>query len=329
MYVNSRARLAELLEERKGNRERIRQRINEFAAGLYGIEDFMSLVQKHFGSFRAEDICYGTLCRQVVSIMAEDVATYLACPLLGLRPLAMQFVRDVFIKDNPDKLRRIKLPWVSWSKKGNMVMRHERVVSETNEELQSKAFTHITTTGGETLLDYHGRLRRRVFGDSYDTGDVSAFWRDCMFSAARKPSGVYRLLPDGREEKVGWDRADPVRDDLRPAASWYYPLFCCLFLDGDWVLLETYEDLGNSAKGREIKQGFERWASILEQTVGYSPLVLQLPCDTKTMYYNRHLLDDGMSLPRCAKELAGEDNIPESFKKATDLVLNIGRTKLL
>lgn len=322
MYLTNQAQLTDVLERRREQREIIRQRLDEYAMRCYGLSQYGERIERNFVT-STNDKPSGILARQVASIMVEDVTMFLGCQILGLSPLAVQFARDVFVSGNADKLHRVKIPWISYSVKKNLVLKHERIVDEGNHSLELRSFASMIATGGESLLAWHATKRRAVFGDRYPIADCSQFWSECVVAARRKPEFVYELLASGHERRVDYSVATGRHGLIRPPSKWYYPLYLAMFLDGTWVLLETYE---NPAGGvPHAKRLFEAAMREVERETGFRPLVVETPPLTKDMmYYNKHLLQEPINEDALLTQAAHIPSLVSMFNCLADGVRSHG-----
>ena len=328
MYITKREELRRLIEERKGRRAEILKRLEKWAEGGYGIPFFGDMVRRHFEpAFTQyfEERTAGILARQVPSIMIEDVACFIFSQALGLRPVALSLLRDAFTDKNPDKVRRVNLPWASWSNSGHLVRRYERIVAFDNRALEGKVLRGITTKDGNYLSEYHRLLRERVFGMRYDLHDASAFHVECLLKARILPEYVWRETRLGYEEKVYRSQIKAADFPyLRPPAEWYYPLYLSLFLDGRMVLLETYENPEASVPYARLL--FEKTMRRLEREVGFRPLVVEiLPLSKELMDYNRHLLEQPFPLEEILQITRSEEDLVRMYEKITRKVITFGR----
>ena len=320
MYVRSRCKLDGMLADRRANREEISRQRDDYIRLRFGIPDFSSLVAKHWGHLQDSEKSVGVLCRQQASIMVEDVSCYIGCLCVGLLPWVGQFARDEFRTVNLDKLHRVKIPWITWSKKGNLVMKYERISPLTNGRLEGMRMASVPTHDGVTLPEWHARLRQLVFGERYPVSDFSVFMEDCLEQAVKKPDFVYTSDANGYEAKV---RCNGKVHGLRPPASWYYPLYFSLFLDGTMVLLETYENTLSGVPA--AKRLFEDSMRELTKGVGVQPVVAEIPPLTHDMmYYNRHLLDAGLDVEDIMQKVSGEDDIVVLMTRIAEIVRRIG-----
>ncbi|NQV87994.1 MAG: hypothetical protein HQ402_00370 [Parcubacteria group bacterium] len=296
MYIRTVDALESVLVERRSIKEKIRERLDEWAHKAYGLQDFSRIVEKHTPFCKNGVVC-SILARQIASICTEDIAVYIGSNLLGLKPITLQFVRDKFVFENHDKRARIKVPWTYWSKKGNFVVNVDNVAAESSDKLSGRVLSCIQTKYGKDLISYHNGLRASVFGPDYLCPDLSLFHAECLAKSTKRPSFVYKNV-DGYDVRDSlMDGVDNADDTYRPPASWYYPLYLAMFLLGDMVLLETYENPDSGVP--EAKKLFERTMKIIQSMMGAYPIVIEVPPLTPDMLYcNKVFIDDPEALTR-------------------------------
>lgn len=287
MYITSYDALQRALSDRACRREEIRDRVNSFVQSTYGIETMTGILPKFF-SFLEKEEPVGFLARQIASVCIEDIAFQVGVHSLGLQPVTAPFGRDSFTSKNHDKLHRIKIPWISWSKKGNMVLAHERACTRNSEELEGVPLDKIVCHDGSILPDFHTNLRKKACLIE-STSDVSLLHSYMLAQARNRPRFVYRETAN-REEKVALVEGAIVEARDRPPASWYYPYYLSWFVDGSMVLFETYDN--PLAEVPHAKMLFEKAMSHVAIGTGFMPLVVKIPPLSKEMLYcNRHMLE--------------------------------------
>ncbi|MGE5540911.1 MAG: hypothetical protein ACM3TU_01350 [Bacillota bacterium] len=286
MYVTSYDELAREIDHRREHREEIRASMNAFAKARYGVRDMHSLVARHI-PFQEDGFPAAVLARQIASVCAEDVAFELGARRLACAPLVLTFTRDSFTKNNHDKLHRVKVPWIEWSKKGNLVLEFERLSPCSNDQLEAIPLDRIGTVTAVSLPEHHLALRAAA-GMRGEVKDVFPLTSTMLHRATNRPEFVYREIEE-RERRISVSATDPLENRDRPPASWYYPYYLSWFLDGTLVLFETYDNpLGDVAHAKSL---FERTMQDVTIATGYSPLVVKVPPLSKDMLYcNRHLL---------------------------------------
>lgn len=288
MYVTNISELFSAVHERKQRSLEIERACDVWIRKTYGINSYSSLKATHLAFLNttsSSDVQpYGVLARQIASICVEDVACYLGCRLIGLRPITLQFVKDSFSYENHDKRARVKIPWISTTRKGEKVVQNEKIVVLSQEEIAMRSLDAIETKFGVPLITYHNRLRTRVFGSAFPCPDISLFHMDALKNSSFKPSYVF-VEKNGKAVKTyvreGCDY--PTETYIRPPAHWYYPLYLSWFLTGDMILLETYENQEGSVP--EAKIMFERAMQQIESGTGFRPLILEIPPLTQDMLY--------------------------------------------
>lgn len=307
MYIETASELAQRIRERRTQKDFIRALVNGWVKREYGIPDYYGILDTYFRDTTADGRPHAVLLRQIPSISLEDVAFYLVAQKLGLVPCSFPFVRDGFTTVNHEKMSRVQIPWVHKSKKGNIVLAHETVTCTAPNHLDRMALHRIGTRTGDSLPEYHAGLRRALFPDfagrDLDISDLDVLYMD---AATNKPTTVFVELPDGlvTKRRFGSDYSGAVF--VRPPAAWYYPLQFCMFLTGNMVLFETYENpLGGVP---EAKQLFEESVEKIVAGTGFTPLVVRIPPLSSPMLAMSRVLRDSpervreletLPLPQC------------------------------
>jgi hypothetical protein len=79
-------------------------------------------------------------------------------------------------------------------------------------------------------------------------------------------------------------------DEIRPPSHWYYPIYLSLFLTGEIILFETYENPNGGVP--EAKILFEKAMIEVETGTGFLPLVVEIPPLTPSLLQcNRGVLE--------------------------------------
>jgi hypothetical protein len=153
--------------------------------------------------------------------------------------------------------------------------------------------------GGGTLPMYHRQMYHDVF--KYFPGgnawfDVSTLYAEFLALALETkhiPERVWRQNGDGRDYPCDGSicsSAEARSLVLRPSAKWYYGLYLSMFLDGTFVLLETYDNTTGGVP--EARKLFEREMDLIGRQTGFTPLVVQtFPLETDMLYVNRHTVE--------------------------------------
>lgn len=322
MYVRTRSQLCEVLQQRIASRDRIGVNIDKFAAEQYGIQHFSRLADKHWQHLYS-DVPAGVLCRQIASATVEDVACFIGCVSLGLRPWVGQLSGDRFTTTNSEKVRYVKVPWIEWSRKGHLVKTYEVITTHSMSALEGMVLSRIQTQLGCTLPEWHAQLRSSVFGTRYPVLDFSDFFTDCLMAAGRKPPFVYLENGHGRCEKVLVGMCTSRL--ARPPANWYYPLYLSLFLDGRMVLLETYEDTRKQVGS--MKTLFERLMREFQSRFGMTPIVVQIPEGDETNYCNKHILSMPVAEQTFLEGIEGCEDILQMFEYLVREIVSIGQPR--
>lgn len=310
MYIENTEELFLEIEDRKEIKEEIKERLDEWIKKEYGIPGFSELVEEHFG---ISEKTSGVPFRQIPSITVEDTTCYLMCKTLNLTPIAFSYIQESFCTRNPYKISLLKIPWIKWSKKGNLVIKNEKLAHFA--KLEKRILKHISIENGKFLPEFHQQLRNKVFRDSYPVVDTSPFLRETLIAAENRPPYVFEE-EKGREEKKHIRIADLFRS--RPPMDWSYIFFFSLFLDGSRVLLETYE---NPKGGVPLaKVIFQKTVRKIQENVGISPLVIEIPILTREMlYYNEYLL---AGIDSIKLNMTSSDHLPTMFHETAQKVLN-------
>jgi len=294
-YINRVGNFHSVLKSRYQQKDLVRSYVDTFIEKRYGIPGFSDLVLSSLPLPAQEAIArgqsVGVLARQVPGICAEDVAMYLLCRKLGLLPLALSFTRDTFVTMSHDKRHRVKIPWVEWSKSHNPIVKYEDISVGGIANIERHRLDSIPVKNASSLIGYHESVRQQVFNDSYPIGDVSKFHGELLARATcHLPDAVYRVVGKMDTLVSGSYTAEEARTlVVRPPSEWYYPLYLSMFVTGDLVLLDTYENPDGGVP--EAKALFERTMGSLVREYGWMPLVVQTaPLCLDMMFCNRHLL---------------------------------------
>ncbi len=292
IYVSSQAELQAVLDDRKSRSGEIDKKVDQWIFSEYGIPSFTHTVRSYF-SLKDESETLGILCRQIGSMSTEDVAIYFLAQELGLVPFLGTFYQDSFTSVNHDKKARVKIPWNSWSKKGNLVVKHEQVVPQELGLLEGMVLNRIMTSENQSLPKFHEAMRARLFeGCRYPMIDFSEL-DISLYRASSKNRPAYILLEgeQGRTKRAhDFDPGNETR--FRLPADWYYVLYLSFFLNGSMVLMETYENPEGGVP--EAKVLFEKSMETICEHIGEYPIVVEIPPLTKEMLYcNQALLEKG------------------------------------
>lgn len=295
-YLETLGDLRLAIRERRLQAQSIRAKVDAWMIQQYGLSDFIQTSRHYFGLEVANTANKPILllARQLASMNIEEVACRLFASAVGFDFLLCSFKADSFCTQNHDKRQRVKVPWLSWSKKGNPVVRKEHVATQPIDKLESLALDRIETIHGPNLFDYHNGLGRQVFGVETTPLDISALHERNLRQAKYRPNTCHLIDTHGHTSKVNLtaELVSSPTARLRPPAHWYYPLYLSWFLDGSMVLLETYE---NPASGvPEAKEMFVRAMNRVFDQTGLYPLVARIPALTDDLLVcNTHLLGVG------------------------------------
>lgn len=308
-YLDSVSQAKEEIRKRKEKQGLIQQVLDRHIKAVFGIENFSTIVSSGiFSSIKDpyseinQEASYGILARQVPGTCTEDIACYLISLRLGLVPFTLAFTRDTFHSGSNDKLFRVKVPFTSWSKKGNLTVQYKSVVTN----VHSHSFTDLDMMRLDrfhvekiSLPEYHRQMQQSIFTHfqrPYLWGDISSTWGEILAQsreAGKHPSEVWKC---GRDEKDfrwhgDYSSLDARSLIVRPSSKWYYYLYLSMFLDGRFVLLETYDnDSGGVPEARLL---FEREMRRIYEATGFMPLVVKTyPLRQDMLYVNQHIADD-------------------------------------
>lgn len=275
MYITELEALQPMIAERLVKQQSIRKKVDAWIKKAYGIKDFNAMT-KAFFRLKPEQT-YLTLCRQIPSIRTEDIACFIGSKVLGHLLLSLPFIDDTFSVNNHEKRSYLHLKWAEYGRKKTLYFYGERIVDGSINDFSGKPLSAIRTSPhiqGTTISDFHFYLRDKVFGADDLRIDVSELDRMYVRSASKRPLDVYLFL-DGISKKMSTKKINVYCSNYRPPSEWYYPLYFSWFLDGSMVLLETYDN--ELAQVSEAKKLFESTVEIVENAIGYRPLVLKVP----------------------------------------------------
>jgi hypothetical protein len=312
-YITSLDEISSVLKKRKDAKTAIRARTDEAIYAQYGIRDFSATLRRGILEPLGIDPqeadqkgqSFGMLARQIPGICAEDIACHCLAQRAQLRPLSMAFTRDAFIVGGNDKIRRAKVPFVSWSKKGSLQLANTVVVESDDNTLNALNMVRIDRIntkpefGGLPLAEYHRSMHSTLFGRFSQPGlwgDISSLYGSFLaesIESGRVPNPVWKTGDKGRDEAFeGALSSEDARTlIIRPSSKWYYELYLSMFLDGTFVLMETYD---NEEGGVPlVKELFERSVSMVRSRTGVTPVVLKTTSLRRDMLYvNQTMLDD-------------------------------------
>lgn len=308
MYLTSILQFKEAIKLRRKNRAAIRFAVNEFIKRRYGISDFCQFSMSSFAETIVgqpkqidENQTYGVLARQIPGVCAEDIAFHLLTQRLGIVPCTPAFSRDVFVAKSCDKLFRVNVPFISWSKKSNPVIQPKWVITGRKDN----GFTDLDmvrmdkmAAGDCSLPEFHRRMQSHVFGAFTQPmiwSDISTVYGQVLAMAKQAnmmPGYVWRSDGDWKDCKSpDYTEEEALNLTVRPSSKWYYPLYLSMFMDGTFVLLETYD---NEAGGvPEAKILFDKTVQEIYSATGFKPLVVKtFPLTRDMLFVNQHILDE-------------------------------------
>ncbi len=321
-YYTELTKIIQAIRKRKKERNYIRSRLDAYIEKTYGIPYFSQFIRTQFARSIIgapqeidEDKTYGVLARQIPGASVEDIAGYLLARRLGLMPCSPAFTRDVFHAGCCDKLLRANIPFVSWSKKQRLVTNNKWVL--TDQKITAQADLNMVRmdklqAGEVSLPEFHRRMQHGVFGafpQPFVWSDVSPVYAQILAkvkSVGRPPTEVWRSNGDGKDVASShYEEAEALDLTVRPSSKWYYPLFLSMFLDGTFVLMETYERDGYS-----LQSLFEQTMRDIQCATDYMPIVIQTCTPTPDLLFvNEHVVAEPARASEvlCGLQHWGED----------------------
>lgn len=303
-YLKTLADINHAVAERRSKADAINQARDAFIERMYGLSEYSKLLAKHLPEPLARP--WGVLPRQLASMCVEDVTCFIVCKALDLVPLTLTFVRDTYTNENHDKKARVMIPWTRYSDKTDgMIIQGDYVACDPPIKLDRQILRDVKTHTGLCLPELHLCFRNSVFGENYPVMDVSALKVEEFVLAKNKPATVFCRIR-------GYDRPVEIsklngETDIRPPASWYYPLYFSWFLDGSMLLLETYENPESAVP--EAKKLFEETMRHVERETGYMPLVVEIaPLSKEMLYCNKHLLGNSGAVQTISNGIEAKDS---------------------
>ncbi len=232
MYIKTKNALEEKLSVRREKKEEITEKTEIWIKEEFGIPDFYQLAKRELG-IKLNGQPLGFLARHVASVKIEDIMTYTVSKKLGLEPVAGSFGIDQFSSINWSKKSCLRMP-VLKCHGGKITTQDEYIVSRL-EKLDGIPLKEIRTLSGESLIDFHMKLRKNTFRENVQVIDFSNFFLECFHISAENkkisPSLVVFQIQDkdGKQKKVKFGDISSL-ENIRPSMSWYYPLFFSLFV---------------------------------------------------------------------------------------------------
>lgn len=169
--------------------------------------------------------------------MAED---------LGLEPLGLEGINDLFVTNNEDKMLLVKLRFFEgYDKKHNVISRTKTIVDI--KDAQGKKLSEITTLWGENLVDFHHRILHKYMSKKIELYDDFQWFTD-----------------SGMKTSIGQ----------------YYKNFLALFVVHG-VLFENFTDVGNEAQFTQdiFLPAFHE----VTEKIGVSPLIIPAQPEDEVM----------------------------------------------
>ncbi len=265
------------IEARKEKKDEIKKAVNNYCEENYGIEGFFEVVDKIFSPSENEfEVC---LARQVPTINIEHIGFNLLAQWLSQttnikvveRPLS--FVSDQYTHKNGYKKSLVRLQWLCRGRKGPFV-RYESITKPKAGQTLSDLRVR---NNGQTIPEFHGELRRKVFGEN-NTLDLSLFFetlvKRCLESGSKNsPKHVY-LLEKGYGLRVLSSQISKQEIDelnIRPPADWYYFFYQLLFVDGSRGLVSTIDD------DPIVGSWFQKARLQIKDICNFIPLIIPAP----------------------------------------------------
>lgn len=315
--------------------------VDDFVDSKFGLKGFSNLAAKHFPSNALKPIAF--LPRQILTPCVESMAAVLLCKVLDLKIVLGAFTTDTFHHASVDKSAALKPREVCWrkSRDGSIILNQQvrKLTAESLASLSGRVIDSIVTSDGQSLVDYHLGSLRNLLGTGCAI-DCWEFFYDCLTMSNKKPEFCFVRGPDNlvvRQDTREIDFSVTNPRDVRPPASWYYPLMFSLFVD-KMILLETYENPRGSVS--HAKTLFQETSDEILTATGRRPRVIEIPPLSKEMLYiNTSILKDGpvalTTLEANANENAerilnsqGTENILELAYSLAESVLNYGKDSL-
>lgn len=321
MYITELKDLRDVLCERIAKQAEIRAAVDTWVMNEFGISDFSTIKKDFFGIPNGDTAL--TLCRQISSPTVEHISAFIIAQSLGLSFRCPSFIEDIFCSNNIEKRSYLHIMWADYGRKGTTFFHGERIIDNGFESVSNVPLSEIRTAShipGITIPDFHGTLRKKMFGDNDVPIDVSEFHRICVRKAENKPRTVFVF--DGKKTiKRNIVDTDILQSNFRPPAEWYYPLFQSWFLDGSMVLLENY-DYAKDGKGAETL--FERSVKLLQGVTGFAPFVLKIPTDDTFLSIPKRFISAPHILTHIAERFSGrtEGNFTSFFEEVAHEILS-------
>ncbi len=314
---------------------------NSYIETRYGIKEFDKVVERYFPL--AGEQHTALLPRQIMMPCTETIATVLLCEILDLSPILGTFTTDTFSHGSVDKSAAVKTKSTTWrqTSSGKIICDYSttRLTTESLESLSGTVIDALRTSSGDSLVDYHLSSLRKVFGRDLVT-DCSGFFYEILKEARVKPEYCYVRNDLNKSVKICTKDIDLDKigeHNVRPPASWYYPILFSLFVD-KLFLLETYENSrGEVSEAREL---FRTTSDEILAATGRRPRVIEiLPLSKEMLLLNNDIINEGssamakMSLECCkfrsSSVLTEESTHLELAKQVTRIVLEYGKQRFL
>ena len=272
-YIKQEDLLAELLE-RKKRREEIGEKVDAFIYKKYGVENFCDLFYEFLGEedWRGNDNLKSSifLARAIPSFSLEDLYVDIFASKYDLIHRSMPLLSDSFNTSNEDKQSRIELLGF-----GDTILKLNLLGTK-------KIRTHtpvsvVTTDTGVSLYDWHSRKRGRIFKHDNmfnPSHDYTVLLRKLLLLTKIPPAHVYYfekkrgVMTKGKYQKELIEKNNIVR----PCASWYYPIFFCIFVFDNFL----YDDYTKQLRYDSEFSGIVTNAFLdVYNAIGIKPLILK------------------------------------------------------
>lgn len=272
MYIKTKKELDGELSKRRKNGE-IKENVDSWIEKEYGIKDFCQMVRNYF-ALTSEKDSIALLARHIPSAKVEDIVSFIGTKKLGLKLIGLSFKRDQFTSTNWSKYSCVKMPILKREGK-NINKEYKYLALSQPNELNGVSIEQILTKDGISLFEFHANLRKQIFNGAAPVVEFSDFFERC-FSIARMqgkvPSSMIAFQNIGGKQKKVKVGEIPLNIVLRPSMAWYYPIFFSFFLNGNFVLLETYKNAPGAEE--EFKESIRIGKEI---SGGFVPLVIETP----------------------------------------------------
>ena len=289
-YIEDLEKIESLVAERKSKQLDIIRAIDAWVEDDYGIKNFSKMTDEYLNN--SSSITRFGLWRQIPSVRVEDIGCYIGSKILGYEIVSLSYLDDSFSSNNHEKRSYVDTIWTGHGRKNKLYVYGKKILDCSMPNEVNRPLSKIKVRSGSDsvyLHDYHFDLRKKVFGTN-NVIDVSNLRSNYARMASKPPTSIFVINDQGRYKRVDSALFDLKKIDFRPSADWYYPLYFACFLTGKMIMLETYDN--PLAEVSEAKKLFEATMDLVEDNVGYRPLVLKIPpLDQKTLSIPKKLIE--------------------------------------